>query len=186
MKDKIIFVDYNSPKAEETLHKLFPNEDPRRYKALLQEAKMAKGISVDFDGEPSGVIISSMEDPYFSSIFSHELDHATHNPYAAPEGFLLDDIYFKIKNGTELSARGSQIKDYFKITDPHTLITLEMLKYAAQNYVRDTGQNNLMTPFFNSIVDYTKAATWLSKYASGFVPFLLYRHNDNTSKDHEN
>jgi len=41
-----------------------------------------------------------------------------------------------------------------------------MLRYAAKNYVKDTGADNNMTAFFNSVVDWKEAAKWLSKWSS--------------------
>ena len=56
------------------------------------------------------------------------------------------------------------MKNYFGITD-NTPLTGDMLKYAANNYVRDTGLNNNMNQFFRSITDWDKAARWLSSYS---------------------
>lgn len=48
-----------------------------------------------------------------------------------------------------------------------------MLKYASQNYIKDTGIDNNMTEFFNNIVDWKEAAKWLSKYATiASIPIL--------------
>ena len=49
---------------------------------------------------------------------SHEVDHALHIPLEKPQGFDLsrlskeDRLYFTKFRGSELSARGSQIKDW--------------------------------------------------------------------------
>jgi len=45
-----------------------------------------------------------------------------------------------------------------------------MLRYAKENYVKDTGLDNNMTEFFNLIDNYDKAASWLSKHASAIIP----------------
>lgn len=53
-------------------------------------------------------------------VISHEVDHAIHIPAEPPRGFDTGYIdkhisqpgYFSNKNGTELAARGSQLKDY--------------------------------------------------------------------------
>lgn len=101
---------------------------------------------------------------------SHEMDHAIHIPGEAPKGFdtSLTDLsdYFSAKNGTELTGRGTQIKDYYGLSSPDQEITEDMLRYAAKNYIKDTGMNNNMTEFFKSIVDWKEAAKWLSKWST--------------------
>lgn len=43
--------------------------------------------------------------------------------------------------GMELTARGTQIKNYFGLKEGEP-ITEDMLKYAAENYVKDRGYDN--------------------------------------------
>lgn len=64
---------------------------------------------------------------------------------------------------TELSARGTQIKNYFGLTDSSQEITGDMLRYAAKHYIKDTGIDNNMKEFFISIKDFDEAAKWLSE-----------------------
>lgn len=107
-------------------------------------------------------------------VISHEVDHAIHIPAEPPRGFDTGYIdkhisqpgYFSNKNGTELAARGSQLKDYYGLDDPNQEITEDMLRYAAENYVKDTKLGNNMGLFFKSITDWKEAAKWLSKYAT--------------------
>lgn len=107
-------------------------------------------------------------------VISHEVDHAIHIPAEPPRGFDTGHIdkhisqpgYFSNKNGTELAARGSQLKDYYGLDDPNQEITEDMLRYAAENYVKDTKLDNNMGLFFKSITDWKEAAKWLSKYAT--------------------
>lgn len=107
-------------------------------------------------------------------VISHEVDHAIHIPAEPPRGFDTGYIdkhisqpgYFSNKNGTELAARGSQLKDYYGLDDPNQEITEDMLRYAAENYVKDTKLDNNMGLFFESITDWKEAAKWLSKYAT--------------------
>lgn len=107
-------------------------------------------------------------------VISHEVDHAIHIPAEPPRGFDTGYIdkhisqpgYFSNKNGTELAARGSQLKDYYGLDDPNQEITEDMLRYAAENYVNDTKLDNNMGLFFKSITDWKEAAKWLSKYAT--------------------
>ena len=95
-------------------------------------------------------------------------------PEILPKGL---DSYL---TGDELWARGTQLKNYFGITD-NSPITADMLKYAAKNYVKDTGQNNNMNQFFHTIMNSTSkmspeqkkrykdgwemAADYISKYS---------------------
>lgn len=107
-------------------------------------------------------------------VISHEVDHAIHIPAEPPRGFDTGYIdkhisqpgYFSNKNGTELAARGSQLKDYYDLDNPNQEITEDMLRYAAENYVKDTKLDNNMGLFFKSITDWKEAAKWLSKYAT--------------------
>lgn len=107
-------------------------------------------------------------------VISHEVDHAIHIPAEPPRGFDTGYIdkhisqpgYFSNKNGTELAARGSQLKDYYGLDDPNQEITEDMLRYAAENYVKDTKLDNNMGLLFKSITDWKEAAKWLSKYAT--------------------
>lgn len=105
---------------------------------------------------------------------SHEWDHALHIPIRKQSGFTLSKLnrglrkYFRKDRNTELSARGTQIKDYFGLINPNDEITEDMLKYAADNYVKDTGFDNNMTAFFNSITNWKRAAKWLSQNATAY------------------
>lgn len=85
------------------------------------------------------------------------------------------DIY--LKRPDEQLARGTQIKNYLGIVD-ESPITPEQLKYAAQNYVKDTGYDNNMTDFFKSIEDYKKAAKWLSLAPSVSPIIKTYSSNE--------
>lgn len=93
-------------------------------------------------------------------VISHEVDHAIHIPAEPPRGFDTGYIdkhisqpgYFSNKNGTELAARGSQLKDYYGLDDPNQEITEDMLRYAAENYVKDTKLDNNMGCFSNLLL----------------------------------
>lgn len=89
-----------------------------------------------------------------------------------------DYKYFTEKGYTELSSRGTQIKDFLKISDNSTPITEEGYKKALKEYPKI--QDNLMTEFFVLMgKDYRKAAEYLTKTSSGVVPVILYNKNDN-------
>ena len=122
--------------------------------------------------------------PYFTyekddidNIIAHEWQHVLDNIYRYHLRDLLVDgkipgfnndarEYFIGNYGTELAARGTQLKNYFGITDSYLQkITPDMLKYAKEFYVKDTGLDNNMTEFFEGITDYDEFAKWLSKAA---------------------
>ena len=115
-------------------------------------------------------VASEFGDNNIRRTVSHEMDHTIHVPGEAPKGFdtSLTDLsdYFSARNGTELTGRGTQIKDYYGLSSPDQEITEDMLRYAAKNYVKDTGMDNNMTEFFKSIVDWKEAAKWLSKWST--------------------
>lgn len=115
-------------------------------------------------------VASDFGDNNIRRTVSHEMDHAIHIPGEAPKGFdtSLTDLsgYFSARNGTELTGRGTQIKDYYGLSSPDQEITEDMLRYAAKNYIKDTGMDNNMTEFFKSIVDWREAAKWLSKWST--------------------
>lgn len=72
--------------------------------------------------------------------------------------------YFWNRYGTELAARGAQLKNYFGLIGDQKL-TPEMLEYAKRFYVKDTGMNNNMQDFFDGITDYKLFTDWLNKAA---------------------
>ena len=115
-------------------------------------------------------VASDFGDNNIRRTVSHEMDHAIHIPGEAPKGFdtSLTDLsgYFSARNGAELTGRGTQIKDYYGLSSPDQEITEDMLRYAAKNYIKDTGMDNNMTEFFKSIVDWKEAAKWLSKWST--------------------
>ena len=92
------------------------------------------------------------------------------------DGYIDIDLDLYVNRPDEQLARGTQIKNYLGIVDESS-ITPEQLKYAAQNYVKDTGYDNNMTDFFRSIKDYKKAAKWLS-LAPSVSPIIKTYSND--------
>lgn len=92
------------------------------------------------------------------------------------DGYTDIDLDIYLNRPDEQLARGTQIKNYLGIVD-ESPITPEQLKYAAQNYVKDTGYDNNMTDFFRSIKDYKKAAKWLS-LAPSVSPIIKTYSND--------
>ena len=135
-------------------------------------------------------VASDFGDNNIRRTVSHEMDHAIHIPGEAPKGFdtSLTDLsgYFSARNGTELTGRGTQIKDYYGLSSPDQEITEDMLRYAAKNYIKDTGMDNNMTEFFKSIVDWKEAAKWLSKWSTMIgTPVIFNKTNDYVTKGTE-
>lgn len=126
-----------------------------------------------------------MDEAYRSGI-SHELDHTVY--LNTPEETIkelsgkVDDWFDSSKiedkgvrdyilRPMELLARGTQIKDFYGLTDNAEKVTPEMLKFAARHYA-DNVMDNQMTEFFNGIKDWDKAAEWISKYSTATLPAI--------------
>lgn len=126
-----------------------------------------------------------MDEAYRSGI-SHELDHAVY--LNTPEETIKElsgkvDGWFDssriedkgvrdyVSKPMELLARGTQIKDFYGLTDNAEKVTPEMLKFAARHYA-DNVMDNQMTEFFNGIKDWDKAAEWISKYSTATLPAI--------------
>lgn len=73
-------------------------------------------------------------------------------------------------DATEMAQRATQIADYLKLKKGEP-ITPEKLKYAMENYVKDTGMDNNMTEFFSTIKDIKAAAKWMSAFHKAIIPF---------------
>lgn len=125
-----------------------------------------------------------------SSTKAHELAHYAYNPHEVPpmsvyklpndnpsRNYLMG--FGTKEDGTELTARGTQIKGYYGLKEEHP-ITEDMLKYAADNYVKDTGYDNNMTDFFKGIIDYREMAKWLTEKSPLLtLPILNNKNNEN-------
>lgn len=105
----------------------------------------------------------------YPTIFAHELNHLIYRPTEV----IPTNVYqlgknghylFVLNNGTESSARGTQLKNYFGISDDAE-ITPQMWEYAKKNYVKDTGYDNHMTEWFNSVIDVPAFLKWLNKHS---------------------
>ena len=126
-----------------------------------------------------------MDEAYRSGI-SHELDHAVYlntpeetiKELSGKVGDWFDSSRIENKNirdyvskPIELLARGTQIKDFYGLTDNAEKVTPEMLKFAARHYA-DNVMDNQITEFFNGIKDWNKAAEWISKYSTATLPAI--------------
>lgn len=85
--------------------------------------------------------------------------------------------YFTNKGFTEISSRGTQVKDFLKKVD-NSVITPEEFIKTSEEYINKTGINNNMDDFFfltskNPVYN----AKWLSRYSSGLIPPVLIVSN---------
>lgn len=137
---------------------------------IIRSKNVDEFIDLFLEGNPN---ISNKDVENF--IKSHEVEHKIHFPDSGADksGFDLNKIdddevkdYFKEDHFTEMAARGTQIKNYFGLTDDAQEVTPEMLEYAARNYLKDYGYDNEMKEYFKSISDYKKAAKWITDHAS--------------------
>ena len=114
-----------------------------------------------------------------NDILSHEFAHYVYEPTESPDIDQSDWIqYFKNRNGTEQSARGTQLKNYFGLDRGDQNITPEMWEYAKLNYVNDTGIDNYMSYWFNKVKpkDIEKYVKWLNENSVA-TPLLLSNGN---------
>lgn len=166
-------------------------------------SKIAKGKMEDIPKEELFGQMKDMTDEEMEDMMkSHEIEHLVHYPDKAPskDAFSIDRIiekedltddqkeelrrYFKQASGTELSARGTQIKDYFGLTDDSQEVTPEMLEYASRHYIEDYGDDNMMSLFFDGIVDYKKMAKWITDHASvGLGVYFLNEAGQRVTQD---
>lgn len=110
-----------------------------------------------------------------TAAISHEIDHAFHVPKGAPEG--LGNLklqnpaaraYFLLNNGTEVAARGSQLRDFLQHTE-YQMFTGSSLKQAMFDYIQKGPLNNNMKELYASVSDWDKLAEWMNKNASSLL-----------------
>lgn len=120
-----------------------------------------------------------------NDILSHEFAHYVYEPTESPDIDQSDWIqYFKNRNGTEQSARGTQLKNYFGLDRGDQNITPEMWEYAKLNYVNDTGIDNYMSYWFNKVKpkDIEKYVKWLNENSVAVATPLLLSNGNSESK----
>lgn len=181
----------------------FENDFGKTYRQYLLDSQPAKGTRAGFkvneefaafSDRTRNIYTTILDDApdryknpkYRTAVEAHEFAHFAFNPQRRPpldvynppltnphRDYLLGlrDLH---EYGTELTARGTQIKNYFGL-DKDKPITEDMLKYAADNYVKDKGFDNNMTDFFSGIKNYKEMAKWLSELSPVLVlPLLNY------------
>ena len=113
-----------------------------------------------------------------SDVKAHEMVHYMYRPSKEQEAELAYNVrqyfkrpegrdYFRKSRATEQTARGTQIKNYYGLNEGNQDITPAMWEYARRNYVKDTGINNNMTEWLNSVDERVISAfvKWLSNNA---------------------
>lgn len=113
-----------------------------------------------------------------SDVKAHEMVHYMYRPSKEQEAELAYNVrqyfkrpegrdYFRQSRATEQTARGTQIKNYYGLNEGNQDITPAMWEYARRNYVKDTGINNNMTEWLNSVDerDISAFVKWLSNNA---------------------
>ena len=113
-----------------------------------------------------------------SDVKAHEMVHYMYRPSKDQEAELAYNVrqyfkrpegrdYFRKSRATEQTARGTQIKNYYGLNEGNQDITPAMWEYARRNYVKDTGINNNMTEWLNSVDerDISAFVKWLSNNA---------------------
>lgn len=181
----------------------FENDFSKTYRQYLLDSQPAKGTRADFKVNKEVAAFSDRTQNVYTTILddvpdrfknpqyrttteAHEFAHFAFNPQRRPPLNVYNPpltnphreylLGLKDRNeyGTELTARGTQIKNYFGL-DKDKPITEDMLKYAADNYVKDKGFDNNMTDFFSGIKNYKEMAKWLSELSPMLVlPLLNY------------
>lgn len=172
---------------------------PEGRKALL-EAQPRYGKAADFGTTPDIGGGTDRRNGYFTSLFddaanrtpanitateAHEYSHFVFDPDKLPpmDAYDFNKIPERFRNyymgeagrqnrGMEITARGTQIKNYFGLKEGQP-ITEDMLKYAAENYVKDKGVDNGMNIFFGGIKDYKKMAEWLTKWSPAIAAPII-------------
>lgn len=110
---------------------------------------------------------------YFKTLGSSQT--GTLDNIGQPKGFnLISDKYHTFD---ELRARAGQLKDYISLKRGIPLnqdftVTMADLNYAIKNYIKDTGLDNTMTAFFNSITNKQHLLKCMNKYALGTVGLI--------------
>lgn len=131
-------------------------------------------------------VMDKLTDAQAQDVGAHELVHYMYRPSKEQEAELAYNVrqyfkrpegrdYFRQSRATEQTARGTQIKNYYGLNEGNQDITPAMWEYARRNYVKDTGINNNMTEWLNSvderdIIAFTK---WLSKHSPAIAAPLI-------------
>ena len=172
---------------------------PEGRKALL-EAQPRYGKAADFGTTPDIGGGTDRRSGYYTSLFddaanrtpaniaateAHEYSHFVFDPDKLPpmDAYDFNKIPERFRSyymgtakeqnrGMEITARGTQIKNYFGLKEGQP-ITEDMLKYAAENYVKDRGVDNGMNIFFGGIKDYKKMADWLTKWSPAIATPII-------------
>ena len=142
--------------------------------------------NINLAGAVNKDVMDKLTDAQAQDVGAHELVHYMYRPSKEQEAELAYNVrqyfkrpegrdYFRQSRATEQTARGTQIKNYYGLNEGNQDITPAMWEYARRNYVKDTGINNNMTEWLNSvderdIIAFTK---WLSKHSPAIAAPLI-------------
>lgn len=198
-----------------SIREIYPerNDFSPEFRKRLLESKPKVGTSSEFNSSPGTGATSNRREDYYTSMFTdapaefqtpyaqntapaHEFAHFVYNPKKVPSIDIYDltpdnphrdylMMFGKPEMGTELTARGTQIKNYFGL-DKDYPVTEDMLKYAADNYVKDTGFDNVMTDFFKGIKDYKGMAKFITDHSPVITLPLMLMNYDNKNTQRTN
>lgn len=186
------------------------NKGKRRYAEATNYAKVLTGVYNGIPKGENGMIIKYQEPAQpinrrdairdytlqqSSDVKAHEMVHYMYRPSKEQEAELAYNVrqyfkrpegrdYFRQSRATEQTARGTQIKNYYGLNEGNQDITPAMWEYARRNYVKDTGINNNMTEWLNSVDerDISAFVKWLSNnapvIAAPLIGGTMYGNND--------
>ena len=117
---------------------------------------------------------------------AHEFVHFLYQPISKPRGMNFPKGYigdylsgegpvFETTGATEVSARGTQIKNYFGLKEGEQ-ITPEMWNYAARHYMKDVGDNDMSTMFKfanTTSQEFPYVLKWINKHAPAVIPSII-------------
>ena len=125
--------------------------------------------------------LSAHEFSHWVRHFVPKIDKSIYEPIIKESDNL--KVYRYLNDPDEWLARGTQIKNYFGLKEGEEL-TEDMLRYAAQNMVKDRGYDNNLSLFFGGIKDFKRMTEYLNKYALGIAtPILLLNKNNEQNRE---
>ena len=181
--DKERFTHFDSKEDIENFDRLINDNNKNHAHQDVENPKLGLGSYGNFYNTYKNADLSDVAK---SHIKNHEYDHfAMRNSNKEYEdykkAFNTDNMkqYFRNNNGVELRARIGQLFDYYQfkpnknneVMDQfgNKEFTIEHLKHAKQNYIKDVGMDNNMSEFFDNIKDEKKFLEIANKYAFGLT-----------------
>ena len=150
------------------------NKGKRRYAEAKEYANSLRGVYNSFK---AGGIIKYQEPAQPINRRDAIRDYRPNIPNRIRKATPAEHIQsmINIYGQSEQTARGTQIKNYYGLNEGNQDITPAMWEYARRNYVKDTGINNNMTEWLNSVDerDISAFVKWLSNNAPVIAALLI-------------